>query len=268
MRYSFIFILLFFLTFIAQAQKDTLFNQTDTHNLKQGWWKKSYPNGKLMYKGYFKDNKPAGEMRRYFETGELKAKLDYDSNGEYAHARLYYADGHLAAKGCYYNSLKDSIWSYYSYYDHTLTAREIFVKGIRDGTMVLYYSNGNPSEKITWSRNKKEGTWEQYFINRILKLKGSYHDGKLDGGFLVNYEKGNPYIMGSYRNDQREGKWTFYKENGTVDLELQYHEGLAPDESKLDDKQKQFFHMIDENRGKFNEPDETNFLNPGLGKNQ
>lgn len=245
------------------SQTDTVFNRTDARNFKQGWWKKSYPNGKLMYKGYFKDNKPVGLMRRFYETGEPKAELMYDNKSEYAHARILYADGQLAAEGWYYNSLKDSSWCYYSFYDKSLTAREVFKKGIRTGLMQHFYTNGNLSEKLSWVNNKKEGPWEQYFSNKILKLKAAYHEDKLQGDFLVNFENGKPYVKGTYQNDLRDGKWIFYKEDGGVDMELVYKQGNTSNENKLNEKQQELFRMIDENQGKFEEPDETNFLAPG-----
>jgi antitoxin component YwqK of YwqJK toxin-antitoxin module len=257
-----LFNLLILFSIIAAAQTDTVFNQSDTHNLKQGWWKKSYPNGRLMYKGFFKDDKPAGDMFRYYETGELKAAMVYDRNGEYAHARLFYADGQLAATGVFCNSLKDSTWCYYSYYDHSLTTKEIYSKGKRNGPMINYYNNGNPSEKITWVNDKKDGPWEQFFANNTPKLKATYKDGQLDGEFNVNYESGKPYLKGGYRNSLREGKWIFFNEDGTTDMELTYQMGNTPDAEKLDARQQELFRMIEENKGKFEEPDETNFLTP------
>jgi len=259
---SSLLILLLLFNFITIAQTDTVFNQSDAQNLKQGWWKKSYPNGKLMYKGFFRDNKPVGEMFRYYETGELKASLVYDDKGVYARVKLLYADGQVAATGVYCNSLKDSTWCYYSYYDHSLTTREIYTKGKRNGPMINYYSNGTPSEIITWVNNKKDGPWEQYFANSILKLKAAYKEDKLDGEFLVNYDTGKPYLKGGYKNGLREGNWIFFKEDGTTDMELAYQAGVTPDSEKLDARQQELFRMIEENKGKFEEPDETNFLTP------
>ena len=261
-RLLFLFVILFLPVAVTKAQTDTIFNQTDANNLKQGYWKKTYPNGKLMYKGYFKDNKPVGEMYRYYETGTLKAVMNNDSKSEYAHARLLYADGQLAAEGWYYYSLKDSIWCYYSYYDKSLTARETFNKGIRQGVMIHYYNNGNISEKLVWMNDKKNGLWEQYFINNSPKLKGTFIDNKLEGDFIVYYEDGKTYLKGSYLNNQQNGAWTFYNKDGTMDMKLEYLNGKTKDENKLDEKQQQLFKMIDENQGKFEEPDETNFLIP------
>jgi antitoxin component YwqK of YwqJK toxin-antitoxin module len=248
--------------FISKAQTDTVFNQSDAHNLKQGWWKKSYSNGKLMYKGFFRNNKPVGEMLRFYETGAIKASMVYDNNGEYAHVRLMYADGQLAATGIFYGTVKDSTWCYYSYYDHSITTRETYIKGKRNGLMINYYNNGNPSEKISWVNDKKDGPWEQYFADSTPKLKATYKDGKLEGEFLVNFDTGKPYLKGGYKNGLREGKWTFYTEEGKTDMELTYHSGVTPDAAKLDARQQELFRMIEENKGKFEEPDETNFLTP------
>jgi len=261
-KISVTFFLFSVISFVSVAQTDTAFNQTDATNLKQGWWKKSYPDGKLMYKGFFRDNKPVGEMRRYYENGALKASMVYDDKSEYAKARLFYADGQVAATGVYFNSLKDSTWFYYSYYDHSLTTKEIYTKGKRNGPMLNYYNNGNLSEKLTWVNDKKEGQWEQYFPDNTLKLKASYKDGLLEGEFLVNYDSGKPYLRGGYKNGLREGKWNFFNEDGTIDMELTYHLGITPDAEKLDARQQEQFRMIEENKGKFEEPDETNFLTP------
>ena len=77
MRYQIIFILLLYCALgIAQSvsQKgDTLFNQTDKQGKKQGFWKGKYEKGALKYTAFFKDDKPRGLMKRYFEDSTLKA---------------------------------------------------------------------------------------------------------------------------------------------------------------------------------------------------
>jgi antitoxin component YwqK of YwqJK toxin-antitoxin module len=256
-------LLLLFISFNTLAQTDTLFNQTDASGMKQGWWKKSYPNGKLMYKGYFRNNKPVGEMRRFHENGVIKAVLKYDPAGETARVTLYYADGQKAAEGKYFGTQKDSTWTYFSYYNHTPTVRENFVRGVREGQMLHYYTNGTVSEKLNWKADKQDGAWEQYFNNQVLKLRGNYVNGKLEGEFLVNYEDGKPYLRGRYVNDLREGKWVIYDEKGGVARQMTYQKGVSPDEEKLDERQQEMFRMIEENKGKIEEPDEINFMSPG-----
>ena len=261
---SFIVLLLIFLLVSPslKAQSDTLFNQTDANQLKQGWWKKTYANGKLMYKGFFKDDKPVGMMYRYYETGAIKAILQYDAKSEYARAKLLYEDGQIAAKGLFFKSLKDSTWLYYSYYDHSLTASESYNKGARQGMMLSYYNNGDVSEKLEWKNDQRDGIWEQYYKGGVLKMKGNYAGNKLDGDFFVYDEKGKPYLKGRYADDRRQGKWTFFREDGTVEAELEYVNGKPLNEDQLNEKQQELFRTIDANEGKFEEPDETNFLVP------
>jgi antitoxin component YwqK of YwqJK toxin-antitoxin module len=245
-----------------EAQSDTLFNQTDANHFKQGWWKKTYPNGTLMYKGFFKDDKPVGFMYRYYETGAIKAILQYDPKSEYARAKLLYEDGQIAARGVYFKSMKDSTWVYYSYYDHSITAKETYNKGVRHGTMISYYNNGDVSEMLEWKNDLKDGIWEQYYIGGMLKMKGNYSGNKLEGDFIVYNETGKPYLKGKYTDDKRQGKWTFFNEDGTVEAALEYVNGKPLNEDQLNEKQQELFRTIDANEGKFEEPDETNFLVP------
>lgn len=260
MRQHLLILMFFSVPCLAFSQPDTLFNQTDARNLKQGHWKKTYPNGTVMYRAFFKDDKPVGVMKRYFESGRLKALMNY--RGDIAETRLFYETGNPAAEGRYYKTLKDSTWTYYSYYSNTITARENWNKGVRTGMMVSYYENGNISEKLEWKNNKKSGIWEQYFKGNILKMKAGYVDNKLEGEFVVYTKAGTPSITGTYRNNLRDGKWIFYDENGNVEHALNYNSGIASEKEKLNAEQQEFFRNIDNAQGKYNEPDETDFLSP------
>lgn len=263
MRHRFSLIMFFLIIpYLAFAQHDTIFNQTDKRNLKQGYWKKTYPNGNLMYKAFFVNDKPVGELVRYYESGQIRAKMNYDQKSEKARTELYYENGNLAATGNYLNALKDSIWTYYSFYSKTITARESWSKGVRHGMMISYFENGDISEKLEWNNNRKSGIWEQYFKGNVLKMKAHYENNKLEGEFVVYTIKSTPYIRGNYVNNLREGKWIFYDETGNVQQELNYRAGVAAESEKLNAEQQEFFRNIDEAQGKYKEPDETDFLQP------
>jgi antitoxin component YwqK of YwqJK toxin-antitoxin module len=248
--------------YLSIAQSDTVFNQVDARNFKQGWWKKSYPNGKTMYLGFFKDNHPVGTLYRYYETGAMKAILKYTADGSRAHVQLLYEDGQTAATGAFVHSLKDSTWEYFSYYDRSLTARENWRKGERHGPGVYYYSNGVISEKVDWIDNKKEGSWEQYFQNGTLKLKSTYVHNMLEGSFLINQNNGSPYLKGTYRQGRPQGKWILYKEDGSISSEIEYLDGKPLHADQLTEEQQTLFRAIEANEGKFDEPDETDFIVP------
>jgi antitoxin component YwqK of YwqJK toxin-antitoxin module len=128
--------------------------------------------------------------------------------------------------------------------------------------MISYYNNGDVSEKHEWKNNLKDGIWEQYYMGGLLKMKGNYIANKLEGDFFVYDENGKPYLRGRYLNDRRHGKWTFFREDGTIEADLEYMNGKPLNADQLNEKQQVLFRTIDANEGKFEEPDENNFLVP------
>jgi antitoxin component YwqK of YwqJK toxin-antitoxin module len=263
-RISNIFISIVLTVNILQAQNDTIFNQTDAKGLKQGYWKKLSPNGKLLYKGFFKDGKPMGEMRKYYESGDLKAIMIYDQKNEHILTKVYYEDGEKAAEGIYYHELKDSIWRYFSYYSGTVIGTESYNKGAKEGIEQHFYESGKLSEEISWKNNRKEGIWNQYFEDGKPKLKTFNSSNKLSGIYTVYYPDGRLFIVGAYVNNLRQGKWTFYDDNGNIKSEIVYNNGKADNEKEIIEKDQEFFKKVEQNIGKFQDPTPEDFM-PGKG---
>ncbi|MFO7655721.1 MAG: toxin-antitoxin system YwqK family antitoxin [Bacteroidales bacterium] len=248
------------ISFSNHSFQDTIFNQTDAKGLKQGFWKKYYPNGNLMYMGFLKNDKPVGEMKRYYESGGLKALMHFNEKGDYASVKRYYEDGTLASDGYYHNSEKDSTWNYYSYYDKKIKSSETFKNGIMHGYQYHYFPSGEVFEKTRWNNNKKDGIWEQFFEGGKPRLKATYKNGELIGSFIVYFPTGMPMLAGFYANNKREGKWVYYDENGKVSHEISYINGYAQNVEELDEQQQEYFREIEENIGRFTEPDPNTFF--------
>jgi antitoxin component YwqK of YwqJK toxin-antitoxin module len=263
-KIPFFFILVFVVINCISAQNDTLFNQTDSKGLKQGFWKKEYPNKKPMYKGYFKDGKPYGEMRKFYENGDIKAIMIYDEKNEHVKIKIYYEGGNIAAQGNYYQEKKDSIWNYYSYYSGTLIATENYDKGIKNGIEKHFYESGNLSEEISWQNNMREGNWNQYFEDGKPKMKSSSSSNKLQGSYSFYYPNGQLYIIGSYVDNKRNGKWIFYDDNGKEKSEMVYNNGKAENEKEITEKDQEFFKNVEQNLGKYQDPSPDDFV-PGKG---
>jgi antitoxin component YwqK of YwqJK toxin-antitoxin module len=249
-----------FTSYALPFQQDTVLNQTDSKGLKQGYWKKYYTNGSLMYQGYFKDDKPVGEMKRYFESGNLKAILIFDEKEDYSSVSIFYENGTLASEGFYAGSVKDSIWSYYSYYDTQLKSRETYKKGMKHGFSWEYYPDGRCFEKTEWKNNQKNGIWEQYFEDGSLRLNGQYIHGKLTGNFIVYYSKGHPMVIGGYKDNKREGSWKYFNDNGSMNYEIRYADGHPLNEKELTRQQQEFFRIIERNIGMYREPSPADFF--------
>ncbi len=263
MKYFFLILLFTVCSYKSVAlhfQQDTVFNQTDSKGLKMGHWKKYYPNGNLMYQGFFKDDRPVGEMKRYFESGNLKAIMVFNEKADYSSVRIFYEDGTLASDGFYADSRKDSIWNYYSYYDKELKSRETYKNGLKNGFSYEYYPGGSCFEKTEWKNNLKDGIREQYYEDGSVRLRANYSNDKLTGHYLAFYSNGRPMVTGQYENDRKEGIWVYYNENGSVNQEISFSAGKPLNEKELTRKQQEFFRKIDENMGKFTEPEPSEFL--------
>ncbi len=242
---------------IFASTNDTIWNQTDKDGRKQGYWRISYETGKIKYQGFFKDNKPVGEMRRYYEDGVIRA-IQYFGNNNKSKAKLYYQNGILAGEGNFIESIKDSVWKYYSYYDKTLKLEEKYSNGVKEGYSKKYYPNGQVAEEILWHNNLKQGPWNQYYEDSIPKLKANYINDMRNGDFLELYPNGKPEIKGNFENNIMQGEWIYYNENGNIKTKVMYVNGIPKNADVLKKQENDFFRMIDNNKGKFPEPDETN----------
>lgn len=237
------------------SQSDTI-NQLDSENQKQGYWEKRYPNGNLVYAGYFKNDVPVGIMNRYYENGNMQAQMNYSQDGIYSETKLYYEDGKLSATGFYYKTLKDSIWKYYSYYTGTLVSEERYVKGKKNGIQKSFYPTGSTAEEIEYKDNYKEGTWKQYFEDGNIKMVSKYNLDMVNGRYTFYYPDGVVYIVGTFVENKRNGPWVFYDEKGKEKYRLIYSNGILSDEDqkRLREEDQEFFKMIDESVGKYEDP--------------
>ncbi|MBN2349722.1 MAG: hypothetical protein JXJ22_12820 [Bacteroidales bacterium] len=247
---------------VSSAFQDTVFNQTDQNGLKQGYWKKYFPNGNLSYTAFFVNDKPVGQMVRYHEKKGIKALMTFDKNGDYAKAKLYYENGSLMAEGNYYQSKKDSIWKYFSYYTGSLTSTERFEKGIKQGKSQQFYPNGRLFEEIYWVNDKKHGDWIQYFENGKNKMLAKYTDGQLSGEFIVFNVAGKVQISGFYKENVMHGIWTYFDEQGNPEAKINYVFGIPENQTELTEKEQEFFNLMERNKGKYSDPVPEDFF-PG-----
>ena len=244
---------------MAQPASDTL-NRKDQNGMKQGHWIGRFENGKVRYDGYFKNDKPVGIMKRYYDDGSIKVIFDYQPAGNQAYAKMYYQNGVLAGEGKFVNNKKDSLWKYYSYYEKYKVAEETYVAGLRHGVCRIFYSNGQVSEEMEWENGQKSGPWKQFFDNGKLQMEGSHLAGKRTGPFFYYFPSGNYESKGFFKGDQMDGTWVYMNLDGSVKLKVEYVNGLPKDPSILEQKEKEFFKMVESNRGKITEPTEADVV--------
>lgn len=209
--------------FIFQLNGYSQINQTDVNGLRQGKWQKLYPNGKPLYEGYFKDGEPAGEWTRYYEGGQVKAKINYDQNSDTASAVLFDPFGKKMAEGAYVDEKRAGKWEFYS--DDRKVSEEMYANGIKHGTSRTFYPTGEVLEESDWQNGQQDGSYRVFFKNGNPYMQCKYSNGKRNGLCLSYFQNGRVEMEAHYSNNLRHDEWNFYDENGQLKYTLKYDHG-------------------------------------------
>jgi len=243
----------------ASAQENM--NRTDENGMKQGQWKKRYDNGELMYEGYFIDNEPRGEFKRYDEKGNLVSVLNYRAENDTVDALFYHNNGYLAGKGKYYQKSKTGRWKYFSEHiqDHLLMGC-VYSDDRVEGMRVKYHWNGNIAEEMEFENGIKSGYWKQYYTDGSPSLEGSFTLGKRDGVFITWHTNGEKEIAGRYTSDLRTGKWLFYNKDGSLRKEIVYNNGIPENRAELIKQETDYLDRLEREGGKLEDPEITGII--------
>ncbi len=245
---------------ISAQSPDTIWNRTDALGQRQGYWKKHDTEGNLIYKGFFKDGKPVGEMERFYENGARRAIVVYKEGTDVSHARIFYRTGNLAAEGKYVKMAKDSVWHYYSYYTGELMYSETYKNGMKEGESRKYYPGAQIAEIMSWQTDMKHGPWKQFFEDSTIRLDAWHYSDQLHGRYQV-FNRNHILIMdGEYDHGRMDKTWHFYDDGGKEEFTLHYVKGELQDRKTLEDWAKKHMEEIEKNLGTIPEVDIDNFF--------
>jgi antitoxin component YwqK of YwqJK toxin-antitoxin module len=248
------------LSSFALSQPETSVNQTDSRGRKQGHWIKKYPDQTILYEGYFKDDQPVGEFKRYYEDQTLKSMLIFSNNGKEASAVLYHPNGNIASKGKYVNQKKEGKWQFYSAITKGyLISEDIYTADIRNGLSVKFYPDSTIAEKVNYVNNVRQGEWTRYYPDGSMLLKSYYVNGTIHGKFETWFEDGKIEYSGQYKNDSRDGVWLLYNPDGTVKYRIEYKDGITNDR-QMDIDESKFLDSLEKNSDQVQDPEKTGII--------
>ena len=227
-------------------------NQTDANGHKQGKWIGKYPNGTIRYEGFFTDDKPVGDWKRFHENGKIMAQLHHFPNSEKTSAELFDGNGIRYAKGNYAGTAKDSTWNYYD--NLKLVSQENFTVGTKNGRSCTFFENGEVATESNWVSGLPDGVSRSFYPTGKKKMEIMYRQGKRQGLNLVYYESGQTEIKGQFNNDLPDGAWNFMDDNGKVKFELNYKSGVLLNPEVIDSIQAGEFKAFDKARGRLKDP--------------
>jgi antitoxin component YwqK of YwqJK toxin-antitoxin module len=242
---------------IAPCQGQSELNVTDAKGLKQGHWIKRYPNQIVMYDGFFKDDHPVGEFKRYYENKVLKSVLIFSNDGKEAEATIYHPNGYVSSKGKYVNQLKEGKWQFFSsVIEGYLICEETYLKNLKNGTSLKFYRDSTVAEKIIYINDVMQGPWIQYHPNGAVCLKSNFLNGQINGPFEVWFENGSIEFSGRYKNNIRDSTWLIYNKDGSVRYRIEYQDGTTKDR-QMDIDESDYLDLLEKNKGKIADPEKS-----------
>lgn len=176
---------------------------------------KSYPDGGVMYDGFFIGDKPT-EITRYFPNSRIQSVQKFSQDGS-STIKLYYENATPFAIGGYDKDQKrDGKWIFYG--DGGYTVMTVTYKnGLKDGVSVLYFKSGVVMDSLTYTADKLNGVRTQYYDNGQKLAVIGYKNGVPDGEYISYFDTGEIDREGNYVEGKREGVWKIHKADGTIE---------------------------------------------------
>lgn len=199
-------------------------NVKDAKGRKQGQWQHLHPNGTIRYEGEFKDDRPVGLFKYYFENGKLSATNNHLTDGDVA-SHHYHVNGNIKAKGVYREQLKEGLWQYFNE-NESMVLEETYKRNKLHGPQRIYFDTGQLGEEIHFRDSVKHGAWNKFYPNSKKWIEANYVDGNLDGPFKLWLEDGKPKVQGTYASGIRVGNWLMFAPNGSVRTQDVYINGV------------------------------------------
>lgn len=245
-------VLFFLIGFGSVCAQDSI-NQLDGSGKKQGYWQKMQPNGKPLYKGYFKDDKPIGEWKRYHENGILKAQINYSETSDTAIISLFDNVGNKVAQGSYLGKTKAGHWEYFN--KGKKVSEENYQNGKKNGPAKTYYPSGELFVETNYIDGVEDGVYRAFYKSGKVYFESQMKNGKRDGYCQIFHPNGELETDAHYKSGVREDTWKYYDEDGKFNYALIYEQGLIQNKSVLDSVEQVRYSKLDANRNKIVDPE-------------
>lgn len=222
----------FFRSYLLLNRNNGSVAGTEPVSVKHGKWVEYHWNGNKKKEEHFQEGVLIGEVRSWYEDGqleELKTMEDKFENGRY---ERYYADGQVAVKGQFIKGEKDGDWM--TYHPNGILAYSEVYKSDKlvDGPWRGKHPNGQDSLTGNINNGRKEGLWIEKHATGALKRKVNFSHGMPTGEYLEFYPSGARKCEGAYgelvrdlRRSRETGLWREWYENGQLMSEGTYEDG-------------------------------------------
>lgn len=250
---SVLFSFLSLFIFIGSVSAQETINQVDSNGKKQGLWEKKQVNGKLLYSGYFKDDRPVGEWKRYHENGVVKALINYPEGSDTASVKMFDNYGNKVAEGFYVDQVKAGHWMYFD--KRQKMAEENYTDGQKNGPAKTYYPTGELFVETNYVNGVQEGVYRAYFKSGRPYFECQMKADKRDGFCQIFYANGEVETEAYYKKGVRNDEWKYFDESGNYRYSLIYDEGIVMNPAVQDSIEQLRYKELDDNKNKILDPE-------------
>lgn len=193
-------------------------------------------NGKLAFKGAYRDGEPVGVHRFYDDEGKVDSSVIYedglilyegivDEQGrKQGPWKIYYRSGGLKARGSYKNDLKVGTWKYFLE-DGSLEQTGSYISGKPDGLWTWYFPNGELWREEEYVLGLEDGVSIEYNDTGAVIAQGEYISGFKEGKWF--FQLNDHREEGKFFEGERTGEWKhFYLDTDNLRFTGFYENGI------------------------------------------
>ncbi|TAF70852.1 MAG: hypothetical protein EAZ58_05005 [Flavobacterium sp.] len=190
-----LFLILFFQISALLAQVTT--NKLDSDGKKNGLWRGYYEESKrLRYEGTFLHGKEVGVFKYFDDTkaADVIATREFNEKDNSAYTIFYNQNKFKVSEGKVVNKLFEGEWIYYHFNSKEIMTKEWYKNGKLSGLRTVYFPDGKVAEETHYEDGLKHGSCKIYsdkgivFTNGFIASKGNFVLGKKEGVWEF-YEK-------------------------------------------------------------------------------
>jgi len=189
---------------------------------KDNVWKWYYEDGTLKLVAEMKDGEYNGEVKEYYQNGNIKSKEIFVGSKQLEYYCYYNESGQKLTEASLKNGKYDGEKKSYSS-DRNLIYIETFKNGKKHGKTEYFHDkslSGRNNRVETWKNGKLHGEYIDYHLNNKERAKGNMLYGIMEGKWIFWYHNGVKELECEFDFGNPVGNVKVYHDNGILKKEI------------------------------------------------
>lgn len=172
-------------------------NYKDPAGLRQGYWvitgsmtgDRSYKPEATVEEGNYKDDLREGTWKKYWPNGNKRSEINFTLGKPHGLYKIFYQNGKLEEVGFWDDGVNTG--DFKRYYDSGNMQQNFHfnTKGKRNGTQYYYHENGKLALEVEIVNGQESGVMKRYNDDGELIEEKVFNKGKVEKVVVLNKEK-------------------------------------------------------------------------------